>query len=90
MHDSATEDEEDPDKYRELVCLKYKTTPVEERGVVVIEVFTPGGNTLCTLESSNGSMSTVEEQIQNWLDTNGYDYHVYEFEKINTLPSYLR
>lgn len=62
--------------------LEYKKTNISERGVILVEVFS-NQKTFFVIECLNNSPYTIEEEIQNWLDDNGYDNIEYEFIKIN-------
>jgi hypothetical protein len=62
--------------------LEYKKTNISERGVILVEVFS-NQKTFFVIECLNNSPYTIEEEIQNWLDDNGYDNIKYEFIKIN-------
>ena len=62
--------------------LEYKKTNISERGVILVEVFS-NQKTFFVIECLNNSPYTIEEEIQNWLDDNGYDNIEYELIKIN-------
>lgn len=58
--------------------LEYKKTDVPERGIVQVEVFS-NQKTFFEIECLKNSPYNIEEEIQNWLDDNGYDDIEYEF-----------
>lgn len=60
--------------------LHYKVERIGE-GLRKITVYT-AGLVLCELECFDGIYSDWEE-IQNWLDDNGYEDEEFDFEKIN-------
>jgi hypothetical protein len=62
--------------------LEYKKTINTQRGVIQIEVFS-NQKTFFEIECLPNSPFTIEEEIQNWLDDNGYDDIEYEFVQIN-------
>ena len=60
--------------------LNYSVTQIENN-IRYITVF-DNGKIMAELECLAGFLSN-EEEIQNWLDSNGYGDDVFEFEIIN-------
>ena len=60
--------------------LNYSVTQIENN-IRYITVF-DNGKILTELECLAGFL-TNEEEIQNWLDDNGYEDEVFDFEKID-------
>jgi hypothetical protein len=52
--------------------LDYTKTLIEDRGVVVVTVF-DNGKIFFEIECFADSPYSIEEEIQNWLDDNGYE-----------------
>ena len=63
-----------------MKTLQYRVERLEDniRYITVLDE----GKTFIELECLSGFL-TNEEEIQNWLDDNGYGDDVFEFEKIN-------
>jgi hypothetical protein len=57
-------------------------TPDTERGVIGVNVYTSRGKLMCEIEMLENSPYTVAEEIQMWLDDNGYGDTDFDFIKV--------
>jgi hypothetical protein len=61
--------------------LEYKIT-ISNKSITKVEVF-QNQKTFFEIECFTNSPYSIEEEIQNWLDENGYNDIEYEFLKID-------
>jgi hypothetical protein len=59
-------------------------TKETSNGITIVQVF-ENGKTFCTIECYVDSPYSIEEEIQNWLDDNGYEDKEFDFQLIQNV-----